>query len=91
MVVEVFGKDNCAVCQTTKRKLSHFLKKWGYSDRVDMVFVNMDTVEGMAEGAFRDVNDVPTTIVSDDGETFGRWEGAVPPSDEVREVLSGCF
>lgn len=91
MVVEVFGKEDCAICQTTKRKLSHFLEKWGYSDRVDMVFINMDTVDGMAESAFRDVIDVPTTIVSEDGKTFGRWEGAVPPSDEVREVLSGCF
>jgi len=90
MKIEVFGKENCAVCESTKRKLAHFLEKWGCADGVDMTFVNMDTVEGMAEGAFQDVSEVPTTIISCDGKTWGRWEGAVPPSEEVKEALSKC-
>ena len=69
MKIEVFGKQGCALCQTTKRKLAHFIEKWGRSDKVEMAFVDMETVEGLAEGAFRDVSDVPTTIISDNGST----------------------
>ena len=90
MRIEIFGKDQCAVCESTKRKMAHFMKKWGYADRVDTTFVDMDTVEGMAEGAFRDVNEIPTTVISDNGSILGRWEGTVPPSEEVRGVLSKC-
>ncbi|MHC4711812.1 MAG: YbbN family protein [Planctomycetota bacterium] len=91
MHIEVFGKQDCALCESTKRKILHFIRKWGHAGRVDFAFVDMDTVDGLAEGAFRDVNEIPTTIVSDDGKAFGRWEGAVPPSEEVREALSKCL
>ena len=91
MKLDIFGKDDCAICASTRRKLEHFLRKWGFEEKVDMSFVNMDTVEGMAEGAFRDVTEIPTTIISADGETCARWEGAVPPSEEVRGVISSCF
>lgn len=91
MKVEVFGKEDCAICKSTQRKLGHFVEKWGLKERVDISFVDMDTVEGMAEAAFRDILEVPTTIISADGKTCGRWEGVVPPSEEVRGVLSTCF
>ena len=91
MKVEVFGKANCAVCQSTKRKLAHFIDKWGYMDRVELVNIDMDTVDGMAEGAFRDVGEIPTTIISDGDRDIARWEGAPPPSDEVREILDKCL
>lgn len=87
MRVEVFGKDDCSRCESTKRKLTHFINKWGRSEEVDFVFVNLDTVDGMAEGAFHDVNEIPTTIVSHNGSTFARWDGDVPPSEEVKRVL----
>ncbi len=90
MKVEIFGKDDCAICKSTKRKLAHFVEKWGYGDRVELVFISMDTVDGMAEGAFRDVSEIPTTIISHDGDAVGRWDGGVPPSQEVREALAQC-
>ena len=91
MKVEVFGKEDCAICKSTKRKLGHFVEKWGFKDRVSISFVDMDTVDGMAEAAFRDVLEVPTTIISTEGKTHGRWGGIVPPSEEVKGVLSTCF
>ena len=91
MLIQVFGKEDCGLCKSIKRKLVHFMQKWGHSERVDIAFVDMDTVDGMAEGAFLDVSETPTTIISDDGHTFGRWEGAVLPSEEVREVLTKCL
>jgi len=90
MKIEVFGKEGCALCRTTKRKLAHFLEKWGLAQTVELSFVNLETEDGLAEAAFRDVSDVPTTIVSDNGTTFARWRQAVPSSDDVRKVLENA-
>jgi thiol-disulfide isomerase/thioredoxin len=90
MKVEVFGKQGCSICLSAKRKLAHLVGKWGYKEKVDIVFIDMDTVDGLAEGAFNDVSDIPTTIVSDDGNALGRWEGQVPRSEEIKRALSAC-
>lgn len=91
MKVDVFGKQGCALCQTTKNKISHFIEKWGCSDKVSLRFVDMETVDGFAEGAFFDVNDVPTTIiVHDSGEMLARWDGVVPPSEDFRKAVEPC-
>ncbi len=84
--IKVFGKPDCAKCKTTKNKLEFFLPKWNVSDQVKMSFYNMDTVEGLAEGAFYNVDNIPTTLVEKDGKEIKRWELEVPPSGEI-EVL----
>lgn len=87
MRIQVFGKQGCALCQTTKNKLSHFLNKWGHEGKVEFAFVDMESVEGMAEGAFHDVTDIPTTIISDSGDALGRWERQIPPSEEIKRLI----
>ena len=87
MKIEVFGKEGCALCQSTKRKLQHFIEKWGMAGSVEMTFVNLETEDGMAEAAFRDVTEVPTTLVSDASVVLARWEHEIPPSDDVKKVL----
>ena len=85
--IVVFGKQNCAKCETTKKKLAHFLVKWGVDGKVSMVFQDMDTVDGRAEGAFYDVEDVPATLVFNGRKNVARWDGVVPDSKEVRSFL----
>ena len=87
MNVFIFGKVGCARCESTKRKVTHLLDKWGVSNRVEMNFVNMDTVEGLAEGSFHDVFRVPATIVKRGSEEVARWDGIVPESDALRVSL----
>jgi hypothetical protein len=89
MKIDVFGKPGCARCESTKAKLTHFLSKWQMADRVPLDFVSLDTADGLARGAFNDVFDqVPVTIVfADDNRPVARWEGDVPPSDEVARIL----
>ena len=87
MEIQVFGKQNCAKCQTTRHKLQHFISKLGVADKVRFTFFDMDTVDGMAEGAFRDVFAVPTTIVEDHGRDLARWEGVVPDSVQLKSTL----
>ncbi len=92
MKIKVFGKKGCAKCQTTKNKLTHFIEKWNYSNIVSLDFLDMDTVEGMAEGAYYDVLKIPTTVIeNDDGLTIGRWEGEVPNSEEVKKRFEGIL
>ncbi len=89
MKIDVYGKPGCAKCESTKDKLSHCLKKWAVGDSVVLQFVDMDTADGLAKGVFNDVFDViPVTIVSSDQDSqVARWEGAVPPSEEVAKAL----
>ena len=86
MEVQVFGKQDCAKCESTKNKLEHFISKLGVADRVRFTFFDMDTVDGLTEGAFRDVFDVPTTIIQQDGEDVVRWSG-IPPTAGLKQHL----
>ena len=88
MEIHVFGKDNCAYCVSTKSKVGHYLKKWNMVDRVPLVYHDMESVDGRADGCFYDVLDVPTTLVLDqDGEVIQRWSKVVPDSEELRQTL----
>jgi hypothetical protein len=89
VMFEVYGKTGCAKCKSTRNKLTHLIAKSDRTAEVDLTYHDMDTVDGMAEGAFNDVTDIPTTILrSDAGEALARWEGWLPPSDEVKAYLA---
>jgi len=91
MRFEVYGKNGCPTCESTKDKLALLIGKADAEDEVLVAYHDVDTVEGMAEGAFNDVTDVPTTILrSDAGETMARWEGTLPPSVEVKAFLGSA-
>ncbi len=89
MEIQVFGKQNCGKCASTKHKVQHFIDKLGLQDAVNMIFFDMDTVDGMAEGAFCDVFDVPTTIIRDQGRDLARWSGVVPDSVDLKQYFAG--
>ena len=64
MKIDVYGKPGCAKCKSTKEKLAHYLKKWNVAGTVPLEFVDMESPDGNAQGAFYDVYDViPVTIV----------------------------
>ncbi|MCP4650195.1 MAG: hypothetical protein GY853_08985 [PVC group bacterium] len=87
MQIKIFGKNECAKCETTKNKINFFVTKWEVEDKVDITFHDMDTVDGMAEGAYHDVMQIPTTIIEKNEEILDRWDGEVPHSDKVKEHL----
>jgi len=87
MRIDIFGKQDCAICNTTKRKLNHYLDKWGLADKVEMKWIDLDTVDGRAEGAFEDVLNIPTVIVRGDSSEIRRWDGEVPKSDDLRQTI----
>ena len=86
MQIEIFGKPGCARCKTTKNKVSHFMSKWGVEDRVSVTFFDMATPDGMAEAMINDVGEaLPTTIIRREAEQVARWDGVVPPTNDIRE------
>ena len=89
MKIDVYGRPGCAKCDSTKTKLTHFLKKWNAEDKVVLDFVDMATPDGLARGVFNDVYDtVPVTIIlGDDESQLARWEGEVPLAEDVAKVL----
>ena len=89
MEVQVFGKQNCGKCESTKHKVEHFIQKLGLQSQVSMTFFDMETVDGRAEGAFSDVNDVPTTIIREDGQDVVRWDGIIPDSVDLKQYFVG--
>jgi len=85
--ISIFGKQGCAKCDTTKRKLSHLLGRWELDKKVALIFHDMDTLEGRAEGAFYDVLNIPMTMIETGEVRVSRWDGDIPNSDAVRLVI----
>ena len=87
--ISIFGKQGCAKCTTTKRKLSHLLGRWQLDKKVNLVFHDMDTLDGRAEGAFHDVFDIPVTMIETNAGQVARWDGDIPRSEVVRQAIEG--
>ena len=88
MEILVFGKETCAKCRTTKHKLGHLLEHSGLVDKVPMRYYDLETVDGMTEGAWRDVLKIPTVIVDDNAKELARWAGEIPQTEEVQKVVA---
>ena len=82
--VSVFGRQDCDACKAALEKVTYFSKKWGKSESTSIDLIDMDTPDGLAEGAYRDVYDIPTVILEEEGKELARWVRKVPASSEFR-------
>jgi hypothetical protein len=89
VTINIYGKETCQLCGHAKRKLSFFLKKWGYEQNVQVFYWDMDTEEGLTEASFNDVYKTPTTVVARDGRHVARWDGQIPDSQELKICIDG--
>ncbi len=88
MEILIFGKPTCAKCRTTKNKLNHLLEKLNLTRKVPLTYYDLESVDGMTEGAFRDVAAIPTVIVDNDRRELSRWAGVIPNSDEIKKMVT---
>ena len=89
MIIEIYGKRDCELCESAKKKVAHLLERWQLAQSVEVIFRDMETEQGAAEGDFYDVFEIPSVLLKKDGEQIvGRWDGMAPPSDELRQRLS---
>ncbi len=88
MKLKIFGKETCSACQSAKQKISFFLAHWNCQDKIEVIYYNLDTAEGLAEGAFYDVGKIPAVILEKDNKIIKRWDGTVPLSEELKQSLT---
>jgi len=89
MQVKVFGKPGCEFCKTTVKKFETFLNRWKVPrEKVLLEFFNMETVDGLAEGAFYGVTKIPSAIIEKEEAVLARWDGRVPLSEEFKEYFA---
>ena len=81
----VFGKQDCAVCKDTREKLMYFKEKHKFDAQI--TYHDMDTVEGLTEGAYHEVSDIPTVIIFNDKAELVRWVKKPPISEEFLPYL----
>jgi glutaredoxin len=84
MHISVFGRRDCDACKAALTKIEYFSRKWGKAETTSLEFVDLDTVDGLAEGAWRDVYDVPTVILESSGREVARWVKQVPGSRDFK-------
>jgi len=85
MEVKVFGKPGCEYCKTTMKKFETFFGRWNIEDsKVKLSFFDMETVDGLAEGAFYSVTKIPSTVIEKDSSILHRWDGVVPLSEDFK-------
>ncbi|KAF0135036.1 MAG: hypothetical protein FD145_174 [Candidatus Saganbacteria bacterium] len=87
MKVKVFGKPGCEFCKTTMKKFETFFDRWKIERSALLSFFDMETVDGLAEGAFYSVSKIPSTIIEKNGELLARWDGQVPLSEEFKKYF----
>lgn len=88
MELIVFGTPTCPKCKITVKELQALIDAQNLQKAVEFKYLDMTTVDGLAEGAFYDVGTVPTTILFDkESEIIGRWEGDVPPMKDVTTLI----
>lgn len=81
----IFGKEGCEACKRVFHKMEYF--KNNYLPELEILYYDMETVDGLAEGAYRDVSDVPTVILEKDGKELERWKKIPPTYKRLREIL----
>lgn len=83
-LVKIFWKSECPKCPAAKN-VGDELKKEG----VKVIHYNLDTVDGLAEGAYYSVMSTPTLIIEDTEENhIADFRGTVPTPHEVRRLIS---
>ena len=88
--IKVFGKPGCEFCKTTIKKFETFFSRWNIDkSKVSLQFFDMETVDGLAEGAFYSVTKIPSTVIEKGADLLARWDEKVPLSEEFKGYLEG--
>ncbi|HAV43589.1 TPA: hypothetical protein DCX15_06215 [bacterium] len=85
MEIKVFGTKLCPSCNIAVRRVNEAIEKWNGEIRVN--YYDMETVDGLTEGALNEVMKIPTIILSERGRLVARWNGEVPEAGEFQEKI----
>lgn len=88
MEIKLFGKSSCPLCKKALEKYSFFIDRWNLKEQVKISYYDMETLDGLTEGAYYEVIDVPTTIFEKDGQQIAKFEKKVPTSEEFKPLIN---
>lgn len=83
MKLKIFTKAECPNCPPAKA-IGLTLEEEGH----DVMFYNLDDVDGLTESIMYDVIATPTIVVVDDnGKEIKSWRSIIPHQHEIRDLL----
>ena len=81
--VKVFVKDGCFKCPSAK-ELGLVLRQEG----LEVLYYDLETVDGLAEASYYGVLSTPTMIVEDTQENhLADFRGVVPTPQQIKALL----
>lgn len=81
--IKIFTKSECPKCPAAK-EIGGVLQQEG----LQVTYYDLETPDGLAEGAFYSVLSTPTIIIEDEHETIlAGWRGSVPTIQEIEGVI----
>ena|GEM_PF-1656763 len=85
--IRVFSRKSCPNCEIAKKTVEQFIQSHNLQNLVKVEMHDLDTVNGLAEGAYWDVMSVPTLIVMRGNNVLARWDGIVPKEEAIEKVF----
>lgn len=85
-LVYIFGRPDCSVCKDAVHKVNYFKEKGKF--QAEIKYFDMESVDGLAEGSFLEVSDIPTIVIMNEGEEIMRWVKKPPISEEFLPYLT---
>jgi hypothetical protein len=84
--IYIFGKPTCVVCKDAYDKIHYFKAKKNFN--AEIMYCDMESVDGLTEGAYHEVFDIPTIIIFDEqNKELVRWVKKPPISEEFLPYL----
>lgn len=80
MKIKIFWQKNCPHCPEAKN-IGKQLEK-----EAEVQYVNIDTVDGLADASYYDIASTPSIVVLDNNDNeIKTWRGKTPRLEEIRE------
>jgi glutaredoxin len=81
--IKIFTKAECPKCPAAK-EIGSILQQEG----LQVNYYDLETPDGLAEGAFYSVLSTPTIIIEDQDERIlAGWRGSIPTLQEIQGVI----
>jgi thiol-disulfide isomerase/thioredoxin len=86
--IKIFGNDTCPLCKVALKQVNGLVKDY---KGVNLTYYNMETEDGLVEGALNEVTTIPTILLLNKDRVVARWNGEIPQREEVLEKIEQIF
>lgn len=85
MKLLIFGRETCDACKSIKEKIEYYNNK---NTPIPLEYYDVESVDGLAESAYRSVPDIPTVILMKDDVEIKRWVKSAPIFSELNDFMT---